>query len=427
MSQLVLFGSAGKRNCLETYIERIEGTLRIPEGLFTIPCTHGIHRFPGKFIPNLPRYLFRSVLEQRSAHTIFDPFCGSGTTLVEAALEGRPFVGVDIDPLAVYIATAKTQPLDPDEIDYLRQYWKRFDYQQEHSELIPCVPNLAHWFTRDATVQLSAIKAACLSLPLKLRLFCLVVFSSIIRRVSKADNQTQKTYVSHTLPKKPPLPCELFPLFMQRALNGMKDYIALLPKHVTGQIIQGDARDLPAFEFDDVLTSPPYIDSIDYVYNQMLEYFWLLPELGINDYNGYRRFRTLPMGFNCAGSDSPDEFQNRLTTATRQHFGDMSRQIRSRSPKEAKLVRGFFGDFLRHCEAVSKQQRRGAFYICIVGNSIVRRVEVQTTKILTDLLCSVGYRLEDRMVYEIRRHYMKFPRRSNSGKIKNDHVLIFRR
>lgn len=427
MSQLPLFDPAERSPRLETFIERIGETLNIPEGLRTIPCTHGMHRFPGKFIPNLPRYLLRSVLKHRVSHTLCDPFCGSGTTLVEAALEGRSFVGMDIDPLAVTIATAKTQPLPEKDLVLLERYWKDYDYSRESPDLIPAVPNLFHWFSHEAVAQLSAIKSGCLSLPTQLQLFCLIVFSSIIRRVSNADDQTQKTYVSHTLPKAPPLPSELFPIFLQRAIDGMREYISLLPRPPIGTVIHADARRLPEIEFDDVLTSPPYIDSIDYAYNQMLEYFWLLRELGVNSHQGFRSLRKVPMGFTATAPENLDHFERRLPPSTRLTFTRACRQIRKHSPREENVVRTFFHDFEIHCETMRKRQNRGAFYICIVGNSTVRQVTVPTAALIVDLFESVGYKLEDRLIYDIRRHYMKFPRRSNSGTITQDYVLIFRR
>jgi hypothetical protein len=45
---------------------------------------------------------------------VLDPFAGSGTALVEAAVMGAPAVGVDIDPLSVAIAQAKAQLLSDD-------------------------------------------------------------------------------------------------------------------------------------------------------------------------------------------------------------------------------------------------------------------------------------------------------------------------
>lgn len=427
MPQLALFDFPDPARPLKTFIERVGETLLIPEGIQTIQCTHGLHRFPGKFIPNLPRYLIRSVLKDRKNKILCDPFCGSGTTLIEASLEGWQFVGIDIDPLAVKIASAKLQPLSKDNLYLLERYWKDFDYEKQVHDFVPQVPNLSHWFSPKAVTELSAIKSGCLKLPDLLKLFSLIIFSSIIRRVSNADDQTQKTYVSHTLKKKAPLPSELFPIFLKRAINRMNEYSSLLPHPPVGQVIQGDARKSPQLVFDDVLTSPPYIDSIDYMYNQMLEYFWLLKELGIDGYDDFRSLRKIPMGFRSELPENNKIIEERFNSQNREIFINICSHIRKISRKEESVVRAFFQDFSVHCELFYNLQRQGSFYICIIGNSMLRRVTIPTVDLLIDIFQSVGYKIEDRMNYEIRRHYMKFPRRGNSGKIKYDYILVFRR
>jgi SAM-dependent methyltransferase len=411
---------------LETSITRQGDSLCIPEGLNTIPCTHGLHRFPGKYIPNICRYILRSNDFADSTRTVLDPFCGSGTTLVEAALEGRRFVGVDIDPLGVMISKAKTEPLSDEDLRFLQRVWARHDFSAEDAEMVPPVANLAHWFTDEAIRQLSSIKAKCLTLSGRLRTFSLVVFSSIIRRVSNADDQTQKTYVSHTHRKTPPLPSAIFPLFLERAITGMREYVALLPNQPSGIVLRGNAGSLNGdFDFDDIITSPPYIDSIDYVYNQMLEYFWLLAELGVTSHEGFRQMRKEPMGFNIRKAVFGDDETAQTLSVQRKAYEDVCAHIGARSPKEEMSVRSFFRDFMGHIRDVRSKQKECAKYVCIIGNSYIRGVTVPTSEILVDAFQHLGYRLADRTVYEIRRHYMKFPRRNNSGKITIDHILVF--
>lgn len=426
IKQLTLFDEKNVNSELETYVEREGNTLLIPEGLHTIPFTHGIHRFPGKFIPNIPRYLIREYIPNDQKRIIVDPFCGSGTTLIESALEGRNFIGTDIDPLAVMISKAKTFPLTVDELEFLEIYWKEHDYNEIAISLIPEVPNFQHWFTDTAIRELSSIKKRCLELPEKLRLFSLVVFSSIIRRVSNADDQTQKTYVSHTLPKNPPAPSRLFSIFLERAISGMRDYSLRLKDTPSGIIIRGDVRrDIDKIEFTDVITSPPYIDSLDYVYNQMLEYFWLLPELGLENYEGYRSFRKKPMGFN----EQPVFSQEHLIKIHMPRIGNKIQEIISnieeKSPKEARRIWSFFNDYVIHLSAIRSKQKTQDTYISIVGNSFIRGETVPTAEVLVDIHESLGYKLKDKMTYEIKRHYMKFRRRDNSRTIKQDHILVF--
>jgi hypothetical protein len=79
----------------------------------------------------------------------------------------------------------------------------------------------------------------------------------------------------------------------------------------------GDARSLLEVQFDDVLTSPPYIDSIDYVYNQMLEYFWLLPELGVNSYEEFRSLRKIAMGLGPVETGKADPIERTEAVGSR--------------------------------------------------------------------------------------------------------------
>src|SRR5665213_918754 len=67
--------------------------------------THYLFRFPAKFHPPHVKSLLERYTEPNDL--VFDPFCGSGTLLVEAAVAGRRSLGLDVDPLAVLISNAK--------------------------------------------------------------------------------------------------------------------------------------------------------------------------------------------------------------------------------------------------------------------------------------------------------------------------------
>ncbi|KAA4287867.1 site-specific DNA-methyltransferase, partial [Bacteroides ovatus] len=69
-----------------------------------------IHPYPARFIPDIPRELI-SALGCAKGSVVLDPFCGSGTTLVEAQRAGFDAVGIDLNPIACLISSVKTQPL----------------------------------------------------------------------------------------------------------------------------------------------------------------------------------------------------------------------------------------------------------------------------------------------------------------------------
>lgn len=401
-------------------LRRVGPRLEVPESLGTIEFTHGLHRFPGKFIPQIPRYIFKCCLPDSGP--ILDPFCGSGTTLVECMVAGRACIGTDLDPLAILLAKAKTTPLNAGELKGVERALSLAQIRKTQGNWRPEVPTLSHWFSESAVEQLSAIKASCLELPPKTRAFALCVFSSIIRRVSNADDQTQKTYVSHTKKKTPPAPFDLLPVFVNRALPRMAQFTAAVKSPNPAKVFRHDARESYSSEsFRHIVTSPPYIDSIDYVYNQMLEYFWLLPELGLHTHDAFKKFRKTPLGMR---HDSP-HLPTSLTRdkVLKRAIVDISKV----SPREAAVVKTFFAEYDRHLDATAPCQPVGGYYVTVVGRSFIRGASVPTPDALVCLHQAKGYRLVDRFAYSIQRHYMKFPRHSSSRKISEDHVLVFER
>ena len=64
----------------------------------TTYITHGYHRYPAKFIPQIVSRLVENYTKE--ADLVVDPFGGCGTTLVESKGMSRPSIGVDINPVA---------------------------------------------------------------------------------------------------------------------------------------------------------------------------------------------------------------------------------------------------------------------------------------------------------------------------------------
>src|SRR5262249_33371450 len=71
---------------------------------------HGLHEYKGKFNPQVVPAIL-NMFGVRPSQRVFDPFCGSGTTLVECAHRGALGRGTDVNPFAVYLANAKLQAL----------------------------------------------------------------------------------------------------------------------------------------------------------------------------------------------------------------------------------------------------------------------------------------------------------------------------
>ncbi len=81
----------------------------------TAYITHGYHRYPAKFIPQIVSRLAEKYTKE--GDLIVDPFGGCGTTLVESKVMGRPSIAVDINPVAILITKAKITPIEPKKIE----------------------------------------------------------------------------------------------------------------------------------------------------------------------------------------------------------------------------------------------------------------------------------------------------------------------
>jgi hypothetical protein len=77
----------------------------------TLSLSHDLHIYKAKFFPRMVRALIN--IYGRGA-SVFDPFCGSGTALLEAALLGHDAIGIDIDPICEMMSRSKVGPFVQD-------------------------------------------------------------------------------------------------------------------------------------------------------------------------------------------------------------------------------------------------------------------------------------------------------------------------
>ena len=385
----------------------------------TNTTTHGLHRYPAKFIPQIPRWAISNY--SALGDTVLDPFVGSGTTMVEALSLSRAAIGVDLDPMACLISEAKTSELDGQRLNLLASKLLSFVECPRTELVIPLagVSNFGHWFTEAAWSSLQALRSGIERLPLSEaeRAFFLVVFSSILRIVSNADDQTQKTYVSGTLKKVPPEVLPTFEKALNKAIAGMISLNGVSsrePAHVFN--CSATAIPLSDDSVDLIITSPPYLDSVDYMYNLMLEYFWLGSDVGVHsraDFNSLRK-KTIGAKQPIQPLDIPDSIQHLIKLEDVPAY------------RKAAIAPYFAGMALHFAEA-ARVLKPGGRYVLVVGNSRSQTGMVRVHDALIILAAEVGLNIEHAFGYRIRRHYMKFPRKGRGGIILVDWVITLRK
>ncbi|MFW9892377.1 MAG: DNA methyltransferase, partial [Candidatus Thorarchaeota archaeon] len=165
--------------------------------------THGIHKFPAKFFPELPRYLIRKYSEM--GDIVLDPMCGSGTTLLESILNERIGIGIDIDPIARLISKVKTTPIESKPLkaasDALIHHIHEFSFSEKNQPNIPEFNYRDNWFREFVLRELAVIRDSISAVLetnhqwIKIEDFFRVVLSSIIRDVSNADPHCTRTVI----------------------------------------------------------------------------------------------------------------------------------------------------------------------------------------------------------------------------------------
>ena len=415
--------------------------------------THYLFRFPAKFHPPVIQRIIETY--SKTGDTILDPFCGSGSLLVEAAIAGRHSIGVDVDPLAVFVSRMKTARLDCNrlsssvtDLQASISCWRRpvseyeyrkfvdiddtdFDSTIGNSTLwIPRIPNLFHWFRRYVIVDLARVinEIVTIDVPSIHRDFMLLVFASIIRTVSNADPVpiSGLEVTSHMRQKdaKGRLidPFGVFNKAITRALEDVASYQSALPAYSKTRVINGDAMTLSEHiteGVDLVVTSPPYQNAVDYYRRHTLEMYWLrLVE------THEERLVLRPKYIGGPNVRRRDALSCWLTDRS-SLVRDWDAVIRKESANRAAQFRHYVAAMSGVLRELSVVLSAGAKAVVIVGHSQWRGMEIP----LSDLLVEIAeewFELSEFFSYPIRNRYMSYDRK-NGADISQEYVIVFQR
>lgn len=361
-----------------------------------------VHPFPARMAPGVA---WRSVAEMEKGARVLDPMCGSGTSLRVAVEQGLDCIGVDVDPLSVLMAKVWTTPVATPDIRRsalmtVARARKLADDSVMSAPDDSTRHYISYWFARPQRDAIARLATVLRTKSGPVNDLLAVALSRII--VTKEMMASLARDASHSRPHKVAAHNN-FDVY--RGFLRSSEVIAkrLQSNRIFGRstVKMGDARKLdgiPDSSIDLVLTSPPYLNAIDYLRGHRLALVWL--GYGIED---LRCIRAESVGAERMLSGDEQEMDVLPFVGT----GRSSRI----TPRHIGWIRRYAVDM----QAVLKQARRvlndNGRLVIVIGDSILRGARIRNAELLRTVAESLGLRCSSRTVRQIpaRRRYLPPP------------------
>lgn len=343
--------------------------------------TQGFHSYPAMMIPQVARRLIEEY--SKEGDVVLDPFCGSGSVLVEARLARRYSWGIDLNPLAVLIARVKTTPINPSvlyhEFDSLID---RIREMPEDEVALPDFFNLYFWFKEPVIKSLARIKAANDRIKTtEVREFFQVAFSEVVRLSSNSRSHEFKLYryPQSKLENYNPNPMSLFVEKVGVSIERMGDFYGACPTDTWSKVIQADSTKfvevIKPDSVDIVVTSPPYGDSrttVAYGQFSRLSSQWL----------GLISEKTPNLDNEMLGGKVDTRNDIGLTSPT---LNIMMGHIFEKDAVRAKQVQSFYVDLYQGLKNIAEYLKVGGHACIVIGNRRVKGIQLSTDIITCEI------------------------------------------
>jgi len=348
-------------------------------------ATHGYHRYPAKFIPQLVESLINEY--SRRGDVVLDPMGGCGTTLVEAKLNGRNSVGIDVNRVAVLIARAKTQVIKKKLLEernqvLLKKVSRRKPSRNYHAS---AHPRLQYWFKPDQYNRLKVLYGCIEEEPnAKIRLLYQCCFSNVLKNCSIWYAKSIKP--QRDLNKQEEVPSQAFERHLNFMTRKNEEFGSLLKsravKNATCRMMKGDARCmiLPDNFSDLIITSPPYVTSYEYADLHQLSSLWF----GFTD-----DIRKMKRDF--IGTLS-------RTAICDEVVSDLAKRILEKVDAKSKFlgkhIANYYGDLDRFYGEARRVLKKGSRLCLILGDTEYMGIHIPNTAVSIELLEQAGFSIE---------------------------------
>lgn len=386
---------------------------------------HGLHEYKGKFNPQIAKALL-NIFSVGPGSRVLDPFCGSGTTLVEAVQMGADGAGTDLNPFAIFLANAKQLALRTP-ADALTKTLSKLEARlRPRPKSIPGradnerLAYLQLWFNDRQLVDIEHVRLSILNACGADAPIFLAVASDLLRDYSLQDPNDLRIRRRKDAPPSEP--------YQQAFLERARDVLARVGAAQTvlgGKIGFGEARladntklSTKSFgcKFDCAVTSPPYAMALPYIDTQRLSLVWL----GLSDPNAIMTLESSLIGSREMRGTVKREIEDALRTNPfnlpleqlkfcRALAAALTEKDGFRRQAVPLLLYRYFGAMRQAFVGVKKAMKKGAPFALVVGHNHTTlggvRFDIDTPRHLADLAVDAGWSLDELLPLQTYQRY----------------------
>ncbi len=361
-------------------------------GADTSYLSHSMHPYPAKFPPQLPKLILQNYAIK--GQSVLDPFCGSGTTLVEARLFGANAIGVDVNGLSVLLSQVKATQLYPEQFDQIERFISKIDGEIIHWKLsgrpaiiVKEIEGQSHWFQQNVSEEITfLLNSIELLNDCNVKNYLKIVLSSIIVRVSNQDSDTRFAAI-----KKNISDCYTLEIYCKKAKeynSRMSAYSKLVDDKTELKLFNADSRNLDFIDgnsIDLIITSPPYANTYDYYLYHKFRKRWLDLDVKFAQYN---------------------------EIGSRREYSSLKEN------KEKWNV-----DLIKCFKEMHRVLKMNHLAFVIIGDSVIKKELVKIEKEISIFAPIIGFRVNDILTSDLAGHSKIFnPTYAQKG--KKEHIII---
>jgi SAM-dependent methyltransferase len=391
-----------------------------------------IHPFPARMAPSIALGV---LADHDEPLRVLDPMMGSGTVLAVARSRHHHAIGMDIDPLAVLIARAWTQSVDATRAtrkarDVLRRARAAFKALPVRQAYPPNADEetrrfITYWFDGYARRQLTALASTIARVhDQHVRAVLWVGFSRLI--ITKQSGASRAMDLAHSRPHRRYLRAPIKPF--RRFLSAVDYVVRNCIHHREPQrgprpaIRMADARALPvpSASIDLVITSPPYLNAIDYLRCSKFTLVWM----------GYSITSLRAVRAESVGSEV-----GQTLTVYPQEVHSVLKALRLRpalSRRDEAILARYAHDMRSALGEIARVLKPAGKAVIVIGENTIRGTFLRNAALISSLAVQAGLQLHSRRsrLLPMNRRYLPPPRRAGQtaeldGRIRREVILAF--